>query len=139
MKKNSLSKYVNCQKVLSDTKEPLNLIKFISNVSSPSANIAEEVDLPKPVISKTSNKKVKNLVLVPSVSIICKLPSSTTNREKVSMFKLGGRKSAEDVTTAIKRIKISKTYITSLALRTNLDLSSVYQKNLAAKRAQDTS
>ena len=55
------------------------------------------------------------------------------------MFKLAGRKSAEDVTTAIKKIKISKTYITSLGLRNKLDLSSVYQKNLAEKRAQETS
>jgi hypothetical protein len=139
LKINSLSKYVNCAKVLSDTKEPLNLKKFItSHVSSPSANIAEEVE-PKPLIFKTSNKKVKNLILVPDVSILSKLPSSTTNREKVNMFKHTVRKSAGDVSASIKKIKISKTYITSLGLRTNFDLSSVYQKNLAEKRAQDTS
>lgn len=105
---------------MSDTKEPLKKVvlnnNFISNVSSPSANIADEVEMPKPLASKTSNKKIKNTGLVTSVSIVCKMPASTTNREKVSMFKHAGRKSAEDVTSTLKKIKISKTYITSLGL-----------------------
>lgn len=54
------------------------------------------------------------------------MPGSTTNREKVSMFKqTGGRKSAGDVAATVKKIKISKNYISSLGLQ-NFDLSRVY-------------
>ena len=82
--------------------------------------------MPKPIVSKTSNKKSKHSGLITSVSVF-RMPGSTTNREKVSMFKqTGGRKSAGDVNNTIKKIKISKTYITSLGLK-NWDLNSVYQ------------
>lgn len=58
MKKGSLSKYVNAiaPKVLSDTKDmkQVDLNKLMSNFSSPSANIAEE--MPKNLVSKSSNK-----------------------------------------------------------------------------------
>jgi hypothetical protein len=128
--------------VLSDTKEALkqvDLNKLISAVSSPSANIADETVMSKPVESKTSNKKCKNTGLVTSVSVF-KMPGSTTNREMVSMFKHpAGRKSAEDVTSTIKKIKISKTYITSLGLKN--DFNTVYQQNLEELRGaqKDTS
>jgi len=85
--------------------------------------------MPKPLVSETSNKKNKNSDLLTNVSVF-KMPGSTTNREKVSMFKqTGNRKSAGDVASLVKKIKISKTYISSLGLK-NWDLSSVYQQNL---------
>ena len=130
LKKNSLSKYISRPQILSDGKDAVKQIDLsklvISNVSSPSANIAQEVEMPKPLVSKTSNKKNKNSDLLTNVSVF-KMPGSTTNREKVSMFKqAGNRKSAGDVVSHVKKIKISKTYISSLGLK-NWDLSSVYQ------------
>jgi uncharacterized ubiquitin-like protein YukD len=139
MKKGSLSKYVNAPKILSDTKEikQLDLNKMTSEVSSPSANIAEE--MPKKV-SKTSNKQGRTPCLMTSVSVF-KMPSSTTHREKVNMFKNGSRKSVEDVSSTLKKIKISKTNLSQIGLQTNFDLSSVYQANLREKRGaqQDSS
>ena len=92
--KNSLSKYVNCPKVQSDSKEALKKVALKDLMSSPPAVFDADVDtsLRQPMIieggAKTSVKKCGSS-FVSGVKITAKMPSSTTNKDHASMFASG--------------------------------------------------